>query len=255
MRIFANDFLKNAMDKLGVQDDQPIEARIISKQLEMAQRKIEGIHFDSRRHTLQYDDVLNQQRSKVYRRRKGIVLGTPEDVETELNLFLATATEEEKEAIRQKRHKFREDALANGFSEEDSEKPFLFTARNIMLQTIDLFWVDHLEMMEYLRSSVSLRAYGQRDPLVEYKTEGLRMFKDMEIAISNEIIRMLQTISGEVATKANPVDVVNLRADNTLDAGVNGEPKAVVSGHGEKIGRNDLCPCGSGKKYKKCHGK
>jgi len=276
MRIFANNFLKNALDKLGVEEDQPIETRIVSKQLEMAQRKIEGIHFDSRRHTLQYDDVLNQQRSKVYARRKRIVLSTPEEIETELALFLATATEEEKVAIEKRRNQFREGARANGFAEADIEKPFLYTARNVMLQTIDLFWVDHLEMMEYLRSSVSLRQYGQRDPLVEYKTEGLRMYKDMENAVSNEITRLLQLISGEIAINNSPIKTVNLRADDTLgDSSANGAG-AIAGGSGgiynggasnganfvsggahdkDKVGRNDLCPCGSGKKYKKCHGK
>lgn len=271
MRIFANDFLKSALDRLGVEEDQPIETRIVSKQLEMAQRKIEGIHFDSRKHTLQYDDVLNQQRTKVYARRKRIVLATPDEVETELAMFLASATEEEKLNIENRRIKFREGAIANGYAEDDSEKPFLFTARNIILQTIDLFWVDHLEMMEYLRSSVSLRAYGQRDPLVEYKTEGLRMYKDMENAVSNEITRLLQLISGEIAINSSPLQTVNLRADDTLGkslAGIApgsgvysgdasnsaGFVKSSVHHDKDKVGRNDPCPCGSGKKYKKCHG-
>ena len=259
MRIFASDFLTSALDRLGVQEDEPIEARIVSKQLEMAQRKIEGIHFDSRRHTLQYDDVLNQQRSKVYSRRKRIVLATPEEVETELALFLSTATEEEKLAIEAKRKQFRDGASKNGFAEADLDKPFLYTARTVMLQTIDLFWVDHLEMMEYLRSSVSLRAYGQRDPLVEYKTEGLRMYKDMEISISNEIIRLLQLVSGEIAMSNIPMQTVNLRADNTLgDSAKSSDGARIIDvSHNDqnKVGRNDLCPCGSGKKYKKCHGK
>ena len=256
MRIFANDFLNSALDRLGIDDDQPIEARIVSKQLEMAQKKIEGIHFDSRRHTLQYDDVLNQQRSKVYARRKRIVLATPEEVEVELAMFLATSTDEEKLAIENRRAQFRQGAIANGFSEDDSEKPFLYTARNIMLQAIDLFWVDHLEMMEYLRSSVSLRAYGQRDPLVEYKTEGLRMYRDMENAVSNEIVRLLQLVNGEVAVNNTPINTVNLRADDTLSDVSTAVSKKPHSVNGEdKTGRNDLCPCGSGKKYKKCHGK
>jgi preprotein translocase subunit SecA len=270
MRIFANDFLKSALDKLGVEEDQPIETRIVSKQLEMAQRKIEGIHFDSRKHTLQYDDVLNQQRTKVYARRKRIVLASHEEVETELEMFLSVATEEEKTAIENRRKQFRDGAIANGFAEADADKPFLYTARNIMLQTIDLFWVDHLEMMEYLRSSVSLRAYGQRDPLVEYKTEGLRMYKDMENAVANEITRLIQLVSGEIAVNNNPIQTVGIRADSTLgDQSVGGSggvyagdlsnaANFVKSGagarHEDKIGRNDPCPCGSGKKYKKCHG-
>ncbi len=266
MRIFANDFLNSALDKLGIEEDQPIETRIVSKQLESAQRKIEGIHFDSRKHTLQYDDVLNQQRSKVYSRRKRIVLSTPEEVETELAIFLTTSTDEEKMAIENRRAQFKGQAIANGFAEADAEKPFLYTARNIILQTIDLFWVDHLEMMEYLRSSVSLRAYGQRDPLVEYKTEGLRMYKDMELGVSGEITRLLQLVSGEITVNNTPVKTVGLRADNTLEdqsqsQGVysgdvsNAANFVASSAHGaDKVGRNDPCPCGSGKKYKKCHG-
>ena len=254
MRIFANDFLNSALDRLGIDNDQPIEARIVSKQLEMAQNKIEGIHFDSRRQTLQYDDVLNQQRTKIYERRKRIVLATPDEIETELAMFLATATDDEKKAIEDKRKQFRDGAIGNGFSEDDSDKPFLYTARNIMLQTIDLFWIDHLEMMEYLRSSVSLRAYGQRDPLVEYKTEGLRMYRDLENSISNEITRLLQLVNGEVSeNKSDNVNTVNVRADNTLDAILDNNSKSALNK--KEIGRNDLCPCGSGKKYKKCHGK
>ena len=130
--------------------------------------------------------------------------------------------------------------------------------RRIILQTIDLFWVDHLEMMEYLRGSVNLRAYGQRDPVVEYKKDGLRFFRDMEVSISRQIAEFILVLNPEIITQAKvqmetPTLVADLSGESENTSASN---KNVTSEFGsEKIGRNDQCPCGSGKKYKKCHGK
>lgn len=253
MRIFANDTIKKMMGRLNIPEDEPITHSLISRSLETAQTKIEGFHFDSRRHVLEYDDVLNQQRLKVYARRREILKGNPEEVEAVLQSVLSKATEEQKNNVLQNRKKMEEvtqDPLA-----------FLKTARGVMLQTIDVFWIDHLEFMDYMRSSVNLRAYGQRDPLVEYKREGLRLFKDMEYSVDQEIIKILAQVQGEVKEGQN-VPVIELKAD--ADSYVKGAlSENVQLGEGEKtvsvssdpkIGRNDLCPCGSGKKYKKCHG-
>ena len=119
--------------------------------------------------------------------------------------------------------------------------------RMIILQTIDLFWVDHLEMMEYLRGSVNLRAYGQRDPLVEYKKDGLRFFRDMEVSIARQIAEFVIALNLEAVTsfRAAPVQVEAKALSDTS--------RGTVSKKAE-VGRNDPCPCGSGKKYKKCHG-
>ena len=268
MRIFASDTVKKMMSRLNIPEDEPIQHGLISRSLESAQRKIEGFHFDSRKHVLEYDDVLNQQRLKVYDRRRKILMGEPVDIQHILDAVLEKATAEEKTAIEQNKANF---AKASG--DETNTVPFLATARGVMLQTIDLFWIDHLELMDYMRSSVNLRAYGQRDPLVEYKREGLRFFKDMEKNVDKEIIRILANVQGEVGTgsKVQTIELkpdadgygsnqmgdasgVGTSSDMVRDAIADAKAIPVVSGE-PKIGRNDLCPCGSGKKYKKCHGK
>ena len=259
MRIFASDAVKKMMSRLNIPEDEPIQHGLISRSLESAQRKIEGFHFDSRKHVLEYDDVLNQQRLKVYDRRRKILMGEPIDIQQILDTVLEKATAEEKQAIEQNKSNF---AQASG--DETNSVPFLSTARGVMLQTIDLFWIDHLELMDYMRSSVNLRAYGQRDPLVEYKREGLRFFKDMEQNVDKEIIRILANVQGEVGTGPK-LQTIELKpaADDTSNLGTSSDmvreaiqdAKSIPVTTGEpKIGRNDLCPCGSGKKYKKCHG-
>ncbi len=269
MRIFANDTIKKMMGRLNMPEDEPIQHGIISRSLESAQRKIEGFHFDSRKHVLEYDDVLNQQRLKVYDRRRKILVGEPSEVQAVLDTVIAKATPEEKDAILANAENFKNAAGASA----EGDIAFLRTARGVMLQTIDLFWIDHLEFMDYMRSSVNLRAYGQRDPLVEYKREGLRMFKEMENSVDREIIRILANVQGQVEGGSN-VPVVELRrsadqylstnqADNqggvgsasgmVADAIRDARVIPVISGQ-DKVGRNDPCPCGSGKKYKKCHG-
>ncbi len=253
MRIFASDTVKNLMSRLNIPEDEPIAHSLISRSLETAQTKIEGLHFDSRRHVLEYDDVLNQQRIKVYGRRRKILVGKPEEVQEVLDTVLAKATLEERDLIEANK------ARINGAA---GEHAFLMTARGIMLQTIDLYWIDHLEFMDYMRSSVNLRAYGQRDPLVEYKREGLKLFREMEFSVDQEIIRTLSQIQTEVSNTPTNMPVIELRpsADQYLQGGdISIDPGAVKSAqpiipNDQKVGRNDPCPCGSGKKYKKCHG-
>lgn len=276
MRIFANDTIKKMMGRLNMAEDEPIQHGIISRSLESAQRKIEGFHFDSRKHVLEYDDVLNQQRLKVYDRRRKILQGEPDEIQSVLDGIISKATPEEKNAILANAENFKNasgvDAGVNTGTSENIT--FLRTARGVMLQTIDLFWIDHLEFMDYMRSSVNLRAYGQRDPLVEYKREGLKLFKEMEYSVDQEIIRILTNVQGQVESGQNlPVIELRQSADEYLptnqaggqnngvggasgmvaDAIRNARVIPVISGQ-DKVGRNDLCPCGSGKKYKKCHG-
>jgi len=200
---------------------------------------------------LEYDDVLNQQRKRVYERRRRILIGDSSVISEELERILANSPLEAKNKIQEKRNAM-------------GEHPFLNTVRGAILQTVDLFWVDHLEIMDYMRSSVGLRAYGQRDPLVEYKREGLRTFKQMEAGIDAEIIRTLENVTAEIGVGEN-VRTVELKPNADSYNPVTGEiaqnianmksaKAAVKNQEGEKVGRNDLCPCGSGKKYKKCHG-
>ncbi len=253
MRVFANDSVKKMMGRLNIPEDEPITHGLISRALENAQKKIEGLHFDSRRHVLEYDDVLNQQRLKVYARRRKILIDGSEAVREVLDEVLAKATPEELALIDAKRAEFSASAGVGG-----DESAFLQTARGVMLQTIDLYWIDHLEIMDYMRSSVNLRAYGQRDPLVEYKREGLRLFREMEQSVDAEIIRTLTQVQGKVGVGQN-MPVIELKpnasdAVGSLSNGMGLETEIKMTPAEDKVGRNDLCPCGSGKKYKKCHG-
>lgn len=253
MRIFASDTVKRMMSRLNMPEDQPIQHSIISRSLESAQKKIEGFHFDSRKHVLEYDDVLNQQRLKVYDRRRKILLGEPEEIEAQLQSLLEHVSEDQRAQVERHKKSFVE-ATGDSIS-------FLRTVRGVMLQTIDLFWIDHLEHMDYMRSSVNLRAYGQRDPLVEYKKEGLRLFKDMEQSVDAEIVRILTHVEGQVDVGQNaPIvlkkeDVKGIGSSSDVVQSLVREAQAIsVQPRQDKVGRNDPCPCGSGKKYKKCHG-
>lgn len=232
MRVFANEMLKKMMDRLNMPDDMPIENRLITRSLETAQNRIEGFHFDSRKHVLEFDDVMNHQRRFIYERRKKILLGSNDDIGQEL-LGVVGDDKHIQDVIENKKSQFGEEAFFN-------------SVRVLMLQTIDLFWMDHLEMMDYLRGSVNLRAYGQRDPLIEYKKEGLRLFKEMEFAINDSILKTLVDVTPN--TKEEKVELVT---NNTESKSVFSSNKADGN---KEVGRNDICPCGSGKKYKKCHG-
>ena len=181
MRVFATDTVRNMMGRLGIPEDQPIENKLITRGLENAQSRIEGFNFDARKSILQYDDVLSIQRNSVYDRRRKMLVGTTEEVMQIFNEIYEFATDEEKTAIEEKRKKLGEEQFVN-------------VVRAIILQTTDIFWVDHLELMDYTRSSVNLRAYGQRDPLVEYKKEGLRLFKEMQEAIRNQVLTSLSKL-------------------------------------------------------------
>lgn len=253
MRIFASDTIKSLMGRLGVAEDEAIENRIITKSLESAQTKIEGFNFDSRKHILEYDDILNHQRKTVYERRRNILVGGLSEVEAKL-MEVVGDNEEIKKVISEKIAQLGKDR-------------FLATARQLMLQSIDMFWVEHLEVMDYTRSSVNLRAYGQRDPLVEYKKEGLRLFKEMQMAINNQILHLLPHVGGSVATpEAVKLEEVHEQAQTIGGGDGGGSSQGGSSGSSSssgstpvskkpEVGRNDPCPCGSGKKYKKCHGR
>ena len=247
MRIFASDTIKNLMGKLGVPEDEPIQNRIITRSLETAQTKIEGFNFDSRKHILEYDDILNQQRKTVYSRRREILLGNQEIVEAKIMEVVGDNVEAKK-------------VIENKISTIGEER-FLTVARQLMLQTIDMFWVEHLEIMDYTRSSVNLRAYGQRDPLVEYKKEGLRLFKEMQAAINTKIIELLPHIAGGIITPET-VELKEVHEQAQIIGGGDGSGNTSSGGNTNapaskkpEVGRNDPCPCGSQKKYKKCHGK
>lgn len=235
MRVFAADTVKNMMGRIGIPEDEAIQNKLITKSLENAQEKIEGLNFDARKHVLEYDDVLNFQRKIFYERRRKILEGDKEYLIQYLNKISEEALPEIKESIENKK-------------KELGEENFVKALKEICLQTFDMFWVDHLEMMDYLRSSVNLRAYGQRDPLVEYKKEGLKLFKEMEESIENGILGLVSKLNENISKNLSNNEIENqaLKITSVTDTASTPDNKS--------LGRNDPCWCGSGKKFKRCHG-
>jgi preprotein translocase subunit SecA len=217
MRIFGGDKIKNLMTALKMPEDEPIQAGIVSGAIENAQQKIEGFNFDARHHLLEYDDVLNKHREIVYKRRKE-VLESQDLKEKILEIFKkAGLTEEDYDK------KEKEAGVENMRQME----------KIISLRILDMLWQEHLSYMDHIRDSVKLRAFGGRDPLVEYKNEGHKAFG-----------QLLATIDANIA-------------DNIMKAGIQASAQPARQSHAvesgkKEIGRNDECPCGSGKKWKKC---
>ena len=238
MRIFGSDRLKSMMGKLGIPEDQPIENRLISNSIEGAQAKIEGFHFDSRKHTLEYDNVMNHQRGVIYGRRRAMLSGDYEKIQEFLDELVITYPSLI-DIIKEKKNSIGDEA-------------FFETVRRIVLYITDTLWIEHLETMEYTRSSVNLRAYGQREPLIEYKKEGLRLFKEMEAVFKEQVFSLISTMNAGAENSNEQI----LEERPSLILSTSDESGGVtVKREGVKIGRNDPCHCGSGKKFKNCHGK
>ncbi len=241
MRVFASDTVKNVMGKLGIPEDMPIENTLINRSLESAQTKIEGLNFDVRKHVLEFDDVLNTQRKTIYGERKALLLGTNEEIEATLRTYIAGDADAER-ALEERKQALGDEA-------------FYTALRRLMLQAIDMFWVEHLELMDYTRSSVSLRAYGQRDPLVEYQKEGMRLFRSMQEAIANQIVTMLPQLGAGAFAREEE----RLRREHAHLTAVGGDDTTgavQVTRREEKIGRNDTVTITNGTetkemKYKK----
>lgn len=223
IRIFGGDRIKALMERFNIPEDTPIENGMISSSIESAQGKIEGFNFDARKHILDYDDVLNKQRETIYSKRDDLLQSS--DLKSQfLPLF-------EKYGYSSADYEKKEQEVGS-----DSMRQI---ERLASLRVIDNLWIEHLENMDSLKDSVRLRAYGQRDPLVEYKKEALIMFKEL---LENYEKMLVESVM-HASVNQKPAVQIQSVAENRNIAADNG------------IGRNDLCPCGSGKKYKKCHGK
>jgi preprotein translocase subunit SecA len=232
MRVFASDTIKRVMGTFGIPEDEPIHNGMITRSLEKAQTRIEELNFDARKHVLAYDDVLNIQRRSVYARRRALLTGEKAD----LDAVLSELSEDDEE--------FRTVIVSK---KSELGESFYGVARRLLLQGIDYLWVEHLEAMEYLRSSVNLRAYGQRDPLVEYKKEGLRLFQQMEETYKEQVFQALKNM-GAAPTAAAPVRSVAQSAAALTATGKSNAKK--------EYGRNDKVTVTNGTetqemKYKK----
>jgi preprotein translocase subunit SecA len=234
IRTFAPESLKGLIARLGLKPEEAIEHRLVSRAIENAQEKIEGFNFDARKHLLDYDNVLNHQRTAIYTWRNEVLfgaLGVAEQFVVDIGL--------DEEAAK---------LLANK-KQALGEQIFDAELRRLILQVIDLYWIEHLEAMEHMRASVRLRAYGQRDPLVEYKREGLRMFRETEEQIKSEVIKLLPNLG--MAFRLDTAPLTQSVHESVLNP-VTKTQTASISNKASEVGRNDDCPCGSGKKYKKC---
>lgn len=255
MRIFAPERIKSMMGRFGIAEDEPIENRFITKAIANAQAKIEGMNFDARKHLLEYDDVINHQRITMYSRRREILVGP----EMAVNKFLNKALETLSYSTEDK-DKFWLDFNQKKTAEADK---YIQNVRQVILQVIDMFWVEHLEAIDYLKSSVRLRAYGQRDPLVEFKKEGLNLFKNLEVSIFEQVIKIISNIGHEEIKAVREEELKEIHQSIRLIGGKSSanNVKNITPGQFAKVGRNEPCPCGatmpdgSAVKYKKCHGK
>ncbi|MCJ7786598.1 preprotein translocase subunit SecA, partial [Patescibacteria group bacterium] len=226
MRIFGGDRIKSLMSVLKIPEDEAIEANLVSRVIEDAQSKIEGLNFDLRKHVLEYDDVLNKHREVIYKKRREML--EIKDWKSQIESFIKKP--DEKKALEGK--------------EKELKENFNPIAKLITLRNLDMLWMDHLENMEYLRDSVRLRAYGQQDPLVEYKNEGHKMFRGLLSTMESSIINTILRVS------LAPIQSQPISAPIS---------KFYSPNYKKRPGRNDPCPCGkinpqTGKpmKYKKC---
>jgi len=245
MRVFGGDRIKGLMGTFGIPEDQPIENRMISRQLETAQSRIEGFHFDARKQVLAYDNVLNQQRQTVYDRRNKLLRGSDE----EAVIILSEVKELTPEIT----------ATIEAKEKEYTPEKWIELVRRLSLQMIDTLWVEHLEVMQYTRASVNLRAYGQRDPLIEYRKEGIRLFGEMNEVLLHRMAETLPRLQPEALQKGE--EEMRRAREHAQRAG--GE-KATVGAQGKRAprvvekeyGRNDLVTVTNGTetkemKYKK----
>ena len=286
LRLFGSDNISGVMEKLGIEEDMPIEHNMVTKSIESAQRKVENRNFDIRKHVLQYDDVMNQQRELIYRQRREVLSGeglkekiqelintavkravtvyAPDGVHEEEwdlaglivhseQLYLPPAKLTEEDLLDKGRFEIENmllDLAEEWYTSREQElgdEAMRQIERAVMLKVVDDKWMDHLDAMDQLRDGIGLRAYGQKDPLVEYKMEGFDMFQNMIDSIQDEVIRLI--------FRVKPVDQTQRQTRKTVENRYADEGPKKPFRREQKIGRNDPCPCGSGKKYKKCCGR
>ena len=324
LRIFGSERISSIMDKLGMEEDVPIEHGLVTKAIENAQKKVEAHNFDIRKHLLEYDDVMNQQREVVYTYRRQIlgqeglrdmVFGFIEDMAEDIGLTYidekSHPEEWDKKTIKDAIYKqfdiqFNEakfdemqtrDSLIDTIIDESmntyqkkvefiGEEPFAHLEKVVLLHTLDTIWKDHLLGMDHLKEGIGLRGYGQKNPLHEYKREGFELFTDMIFRLKQEVTERLFKVQIAKEEGVASLEPAKRRQQFVLSrgegpAGVRGLPPSVsIGGQGpasagfkqgaggkeqaekpkpihveHKVGRNEPCPCGSGKKYKKCCGK
>jgi len=293
MRLFGSDNISSIMDKLGMDEDDPIEHKLITRSIESAQKKVEARNFDMRKHVLEYDDVMNQQREVIYGQRRQVLTGdnlrenimemVKQIIHTEMDQYAneklypeewtLDGLIEDAEKIYAPQGKLvkadleamnrdeLQETLEKAAEEGYRARELMFGEENmrelekvVMLRVVDSKWMEHLDHMDMLREGINLRAYGQRNPLVEYKIEAFDMFEEMIAHIQEDIAKLMYRVS--IVTKEQQQLEDHLANAKTSHGGEEeaAEKKQPVHKK-DTIGRNDPCPCGSGKKYKNCCGR
>ncbi|WP_130869830.1 preprotein translocase subunit SecA [Intestinimonas massiliensis (ex Afouda et al. 2020)] len=293
MRLFGSERVMGMMEKLGVDEDTPIDAKILSNAIENAQKQVESRNFQTRKTVLEYDDVMNTQRQVIYEQRRKVLDG--ENLKESVQNMLTTVITNEvhahlgeqkhmdaenwREVCAQYRGLFltpdelkltdeelqqydgqglidllqqRATAVYTRKEQELGEPLMRELERVMMLRVVDEYWMDNIDAMQELRQGIGLRAYGQNDPVVEYKREGYEMFERMIAAIQEETLRRIFLARIQVGSTVKRERVAKVTGES---AGADGTVKKQPVKKGKKPGRNDPCPCGSGKKYKKCCGR
>ena len=299
MKIFGGDKIVKVYERLGADEDMPINSKMISNAVESAQKKVEGKNFSIRKHVLQYDDVMNSQREIIYAQRKQVLDGDSlkdnvskmidDSIERLVNSYVSEEKLTNSESllqdievsfgIKEVESMKKEDATAEDVINELKEKTHKiyedketeFGAENmrelervVMLKVVDQKWMDHIDDMDELKNGIGLRAYGQKDPVVQYRLEGADMFDDMIEALKDDVSKIMLNIqkkeenvqrkeTAEITGAGLEDTAINL-VDGKITPKEGGINKTVVNTE-PKIGRNDPCPCGSGKKYKNCCGR
>ena len=291
MRLFGSERVQGILEKLGLDDETPIEHRMLTKSIENAQKKVEGKNFGIRKHVLEYDDVMNKQREIIYAERKRVLSG--ENLQDQIQIMMrdviteavAIYTDENEvfDHVGYRAHMYRKylpggviddldfssmtssealeatyDRLLNLYTEKEEfigSERMREVERVILLQSVDNHWIDHIDAMDQLRQGIGLRAIGQIDPVIAYKMEGFDMFDEMNKLIRENTVSYLFNIQIEVPVERKAVVDVDSLESPDMD-GVDRNPSKSEPEHmEEKVGRNDPCPCGSGKKYKNCCGR
>lgn len=288
MKRFGSDNMKSMMTRLGLDDTQPIQSKMVSRAVESAQKRVEGNNFDARKRLLQYDDVLRQQREIIYKERNEVLdtdnmralvetmiqevvdrtvdVHTASEQKSEWNLkamtdyvnatLLPEDTERTLDFEGKDREEIREELKQAVLAEYDAKEE-RFTAERmrefekvILLRSIDTKWIDHIDAMDQLRQGIHLRAYGQNDPLREYQNEGFAMFEAMVASVSEDVAKY--AMKAEIQQNLEREEVAKGQAVNPKEDGKPVKKQPVKKD--AEVGRNEPCPCGSGKKYKNCHG-
>ena len=293
MKIFGGDMITSVYNTLGADENMPIESKIISNAVEKAQKRVEGKNFSIRKHVLQYDDVMNTQRDNIYTQRKEVLDG--ENIKEKILKMIKEVAEEvvntyseeiqsnnsnlnglkeeiktvfgidSAEIIKQNENSVNDilsDLTAKALEKYEQKETEIGTdelrelERVVLLKVVDEKWMDHIDAMDELKDGIGLRAYGQKDPVIQYQIEGADMFDEMTFTIKYDVVKILLNIHKQKEirrTQAAQITRASLESINSVD----GEEQAHVTvvNDGPTIGRNDPCPCGSGKKYKNCCGK